>query len=105
VDDKPVVGTLAFHPDESKGNKTKDTPAGEMDASGKYTLFTNGKAGAPLGWYKVTVTEKEELDSTKPEPKSKVNRSPFANPEKTPLSVEVVESPGPDAYKLSVKLK
>lgn len=105
LDDKPVTGSVAFHPDSSKGNKSTVAPGGDADAGGKFTLFTGGKAGAPPGWYKVTVAEKEELDSTKPESKSKVNKSKYNDPEKTPWTVEVVEKPGADAYKLTGKVK
>jgi hypothetical protein len=50
-------GTVTFHPDESKGNTEKLSPTGMIDGSGNYNLTTDGRDGAPVGWYKVTVTQ------------------------------------------------
>jgi len=48
-------GVITFVPDESKGNKTKNSPTGKIGSDGSYTLTTDNKAGAPAGWYKVIV--------------------------------------------------
>lgn len=105
VDDKPVTGgTLAFAPDAGKGNTSLHTAAAEIDGSGNYTLFTAGKSGAVPGWYRVSVTEKEEVDSTKPEVKSKLNKK-YSNSEKSGLSVQVVENAAAGAYDLKLTLK
>jgi len=52
-----TAGTVTFRPDETKGNKNKAIPTGMIDSSGNYKLFTDGKEGAPLGWYKVGVSQ------------------------------------------------
>src|SRR5687767_13348261 len=49
-------GSVRFVPDTTKGNKATTEPAGEIGSDGTYTLHTNGKPGAPAGWYKVTVS-------------------------------------------------
>src|SRR5438552_3092645 len=56
LDNAPMTtGTVTFEADESKGNSTKVTATGMIDGSGQYKLFTSGKEGAPVGWYKVGV--------------------------------------------------
>ena len=57
VDGKPVTsGQVSFFA-EVVDEKTKFAPpSGTIDANGNYELFTEGKAGAPLGKFKVTVT-------------------------------------------------
>jgi hypothetical protein len=50
------AGTVTLHPDAQKGNSHAfpSPPTGEV-TEGKYAIATKGKAGAPEGWYKVTV--------------------------------------------------
>ncbi len=100
VDAKPLAkGSLTFRPDTSKGNSTNLEATGTIE-NGKYTLYTNGKPGAAAGWYKVTVAVEQEVDSTKPiVPKSPL-AAVFSDPLKTPLSIEVVTNPKPNAYDL-----
>src|SRR4051812_31255339 len=55
--DAPLAkGSVMFWPDAAKGNQFKGQPTGEVEG-GKFKLKTQGSDGAPLGWYKVTVTE------------------------------------------------
>jgi len=83
-------GAITFVPDESKGNKAKVSPTGQINSDGTYSLMTNGKPGAPVGHYKVTVFT-DFPGSTAP---SKVKLDPiYSDPTKTLLNVEIVESP------------
>lgn len=50
--EKPLAGaTVFFHPDGPGGHSC----AGNSDAEGKFTLYTNSKKGAAAGRYRVTV--------------------------------------------------
>jgi hypothetical protein len=58
VGNEPLkTGNVTYHPDVDGGNKqTYPTlPIGTIDETGKYTLSTGGKPGAPPGKYKVTI--------------------------------------------------
>jgi hypothetical protein len=94
-----------FAPDTAKGNTHAVGPAAAIEPDGSYTLTTNGKAGAPAGWYKVTVSNrtppKEGATSTPAE--SPVYIDPvYADPKLTPLSFEVIDSPESGRYDLKL---
>jgi hypothetical protein len=102
------AGVVTFIPDTLKGNKNAKGPAiGKINSDGTYTLTTEGKDGAPLGWYKVTVVTKMpgmdagQPDVGKPDMGGDVNAS-YASSETTPLHVEVVATPQPGQYDLKV---
>jgi hypothetical protein len=95
-------GSVSFKPDTAKGNTSKFEPSSDIDASGGYSLLTNGKPGAPAGWYKVTVVAEEAVDSTNPKPPKSLVSVKYKDPETTPLSVEVKAGASPDAYELKV---
>ena len=98
------AGTIMLFPDSAKGNARTGQSSGKV-AGGKFTVSTEGKPGAPPGWYKVTVIPEEILDSTKPlEVKSKV-AARFREAAKTPLSFEVTANPAAGAYDLKVFAK
>jgi len=104
-----AAGTVVlFKPDAAKGNASPWEPTGTVDGQGNYTLFTKGKRGAPPGWYKVIVTAfKAQADEVKgprlklPVPKSLVPAR-YGQAATTPLSVEAVENPAPEAYDLKL---
>ena len=107
VDNQPLTkGSVRFVPDKTKGNTSPAEPIGLISESGQYELSTNGKAGAPLGWYKVAVVAADMPDSTKVNavPKSYVGMK-FNDPEFSGLSVEVVSSAKDGAYDLKVTAK
>ncbi len=59
--EKPLAGaTVFFHPDGTTGMSC----AGNTDESGKFALFTNGKAGAVPGHYRVTVAYYTKKDGS-----------------------------------------
>lgn len=107
LDGQPLtVGGLTFHPDPAKGNTTMHQPVGELDASGRYTLTSGGKPGAPPGWYKVLVFSSEQMqDSLRggapTDPKWLIHRK-YTDAKTTPLSVEVVADAPAGAYDLAV---
>jgi hypothetical protein len=97
-------GTVAFYPDESKGNQSQDMPTGEI-SDGKYEVYTNSKKGAPPGAYKVVVTAfaspPEKKGGTAEIPKSLL-ASKYQDKATTPLAVEVSSSSKPGAYDLTL---
>jgi hypothetical protein len=102
-DNNPLTrGSLAFHPDAAKSNASKKTAAADIAENGSYKLFTDGKPGAPAGWYKVTVVSTSEPDNTKPEAVKSFVAPRFADPKLTDLFVEV--KPG-GSYDLKVSAK
>jgi len=105
LDGKPLLGgVLVFHPDESKGNNVRAGCSGPVK-DGRYTLATSAVtradtgSGAPLGWYKVTLTN--DLPGM---PIIKVHKK-YLRPETTPLAVEIVDDPQPGAYDLQMTSK
>jgi hypothetical protein len=103
VDGSPLTtGNVRFVPDKARGNTATAEPVGQVGADGTYTLSTNGKAGAPAGWYKVTVDATEVPESSKPFSGKTLVARKYNAPESSGLSVEVVSSPKPGAYDLQV---
>ncbi len=81
-------GSVRFVPDTGKGNTAKLEPAGTI-SGGKYSVLTDGKSGAPPGWYKVSVASGVIPDSTKPNVSTAPFAAKFSNPDTSGLSVEV----------------
>jgi len=113
---KVTEGIVTFVPDESKGNKSKFSPTGKIESDGTYTLMTDGKPGAPAGWYKVIVnTETPGMSATTPgeTPGKAAPLNPTQGPKidpkykdvaKTPITKEVVASgAGSDHYDVTVQ--
>lgn len=95
-------GHVTFHPNKDKGNTFPGICVGEIGSQGEYTLQTKGKPGAPLGWYKVTVSGTEAPpDNTKATTESPIDNT-YALPDLTPLEKEVVANGKPDAYDIKV---
>jgi hypothetical protein len=100
LDGQPMThGVLLFHPDESRGNTARVGCTGPI-SGGRYKLVTSGVTksdtgeGAPLGWYKVTL-----LADLPGMAEIKVHNK-YLNVDTTPLQMEIVENPGPNAYDL-----
>jgi hypothetical protein len=103
VDGNPLaLGSVRFVPDKDKGNKATTEPAGEVKSDGTYTLFTNGKSGAPAGWYKVTVTAVEAPESSNPFGGKVLVAPKYNAPETSGISIEVKSSPPAGAYDIAV---
>jgi hypothetical protein len=102
LDNHPLTkGVVMFHADTAKGNATQAIPEGEIDAEGRYELYTGKSQGAPPGWYRVTVfSEKpEEINRGVNGPTPLYNEK-FERADRTELHVEVKESASQDAYTL-----
>lgn len=95
------TGIIGFHPDTDRGN-TSDRPATGKIENGKYRLTYDGKDGAPVGAYKVTISAtvpsnpKDEYSI----PKSLIGKN-FAQPKTTSLTVEVKEGGAPYDFKVT----
>jgi hypothetical protein len=114
-DDQPVLdctGTVALYPDAEKGNTTPFDVWANLKKDGNYTVYTKAsgggyKAGAPPGWYKVTVSV-VPLGEGRLDPKNKRTLKPpkvnpmFWSTKTSKLEIEVVENPAPGAYDLRV---
>jgi hypothetical protein len=97
-------GTVVFHPDSRRGNRSRHQPHGQIDAHGRYVMATAGKPGVPPGHYRVTILASRPPDSKHPyTPPEWSVPLVYIDPVSTPLRVEVVESPGPDAYDLHIE--
>ncbi len=100
---------ILLKPDASRGNTSPFEPTGTVDESGTYTLRTEGKMGAPPGWYKVVVVARDEApvvhakakQSHRPVSKSLVPAK-YGQEKTTDLVIEVVENPSPGAYDLKL---
>ena len=105
VDSKPLSsGSVRFIPDKDKGNTVTAEPLGYISEQGTYEMTTNGKPGAPPGWYKVVVTAVEPVDLNNPSPppaKSLISVK-YNQPETTDLSVEVKAGAAEGAYDLKL---
>jgi len=101
VDGQPVTsGQVAFLPTGKDAEKA-GLSAGTIDSSGKYTISTDGKSGAPLGTYKVTVTPSMvPVDGKMPVAvfNEKYRTVSAANP----LTIEVVANPDAGRYDLKL---
>jgi|SRR5579884_2654635 len=94
VEEQPLEeGTITFIPDAAKGNTSVFFAAGLIE-NGAYRVATEDKDGVPPGWYKVIIhdTTLTKLPIAGPPPSSFHRR--FSDPDRTPLSVQVLESGG-----------
>jgi hypothetical protein len=106
LDGKPLSQcTVSFNTDTAKGNHHVVSCVGRLDGQGHYQLRTiavrgpDGGPGAPPGWYKVTL-----LTGLPGDPEIKVKPA-FLDPNKSPITVEVVENPEPGRYDLKFTSK
>jgi hypothetical protein len=110
VGEKPVPeGTVTFRPDANKGNQSMHIPTATIRPDGSYELETNGKPGAPPGWYRVLVlADNFRVIEPPPSPvwpnypegflpKPLVNER-YLYFHTTDIQVEVKEHPEEDAY-------
>lgn len=112
LDGKPLEGgILYFNPDVSKGN-TAQVSCSSPVKDGKFELRTAGiersdsGPGIPPGWYKVTVRVNLVGEPIRrfPGPPVKINPK-YLKPDKTPLTIEIVDEPAPGAYDLKMESK
>ena len=79
-----------------KDNPIKKLPYGVLDENGMYVATTGDREGVPLGKYKVYVAFDALVSKGKPPP----FHTRYLDTATSPLSVEVVASPPPGAYRL-----
>jgi len=96
-------GQLRFWPETPKPGAAMETTAA-IGSDGSYTANTNGRPGAPLGKYKVTVhmPPPDPNAASAPKESGRLFNSSFEGPNSTSLQVEVVASPSPGQYDLKV---
>lgn len=103
--DKPLTtGVVIFRPDAARGNTSRQEPRGQIDAEGGYKLKTAQSDGAVPGWYKIgIIASQPSVDPKNPYayPKSLIPRI-YNDPERSGLTVEVVEKPNPGAYDVTI---
>lgn len=99
----PDVGIPTKEGSEGQGEtQTAGLSTAQIDSSGAYTISTNGKSGAPLGKYKVTVSPSMvPTPGGKGGPKTSYNRR-YSNERETTLRIEVVANPTAGKYDLKL---
>lgn len=105
---KPMTrGIVTFVPDAAKGNNNNESAMGWIGTDGTYSLTTNGRDGAPLGWYKVTIDPagmpKEPAPAGQALPKPAVINDKYRKATTSTISIEVTETPKPGAYDIELK--
>jgi hypothetical protein len=95
-----TVGVVTFYPNQAQGNKNIVVPTG-MIKDGEYKMQTNGKDGAPPGWYKVTISANSPTVAILPADAVKPNDS-YQNKMMSELQVDVKETPPPSGYNFNL---
>jgi hypothetical protein len=101
------MGTVEFHPDAGKGNTFKGKVASMIKSDGTYKLVTDGREGAPVGWYKVTVSGQGMPDPSKMTEPGKMPTPPnvqakYGKPETSGFSIEVKDGAPAGTYDFSL---
>jgi hypothetical protein len=101
-------GTVNLVADESKGAKQVGTSSGAIGSDGSYRISTDGKDGAPLGWYKVVVVTMgpgmmpANTGALSTKAPAAAVQPKYSYQSKTDLSYEVTASPKSGAYDLKL---
>lgn len=100
VDKVPLPsGIVGLIPDTEHGNQSKLRTWGTLNDNGIYTLFTERRPGAPLGFYKVIVN----VNMPPEDPKVPLPNAIYKKAATTDLHFEVTETPFQGAYDLHLK--
>ena len=96
-------GSVSFRPDKSRDETGTAEPAGIIEADGTYTMYTNGKPGAPIGKYTVLVASTEDVDPNNPSasPKSLIPAK-YSSQDSINFQIEVIESAPPGHYDIKL---
>lgn len=109
-----TTGVVTLHP---QNKEMKERPIANISPEGTYKVTTNGKEGAPLGRYTVTVSTMVPPGADVPPPSGKpvqkdkgsrptgatVPVNPrYLSPDSSKLTIEVVENPQSGAYDLKL---
>jgi hypothetical protein len=97
-DGSPIkFGHVILHADASKGNTSQEISQGTI-RNGEYTIMTGAREGAPLGAYRVSIEAADEVDEANPYFTKWFAHEKYVNPDKSGLTMEVVESPEDGRY-------
>jgi hypothetical protein len=98
LDGKPLTsGQVTLLPQNVEKGKELAPSTGQIDSSGNYEITTGGKAGAPLGPAKLTVSPSMDKGFSKTD-----YNVIYSNPAKTSLKFTVVEKAAPGTYDLKL---
>lgn len=96
-------GKLVFHPDPEKGNTSTKEPRGIVQ-EGVYRLTTDGRDGAPPGWYRVAVFAfKEPTPETGLRAPEWLANQRYSDTKTSGLSIQVGENSKLGAYDLDLE--
>lgn len=95
------TGSLVFHPDAAKGNNSPLTPSGTIGPDGRYKLFTQERAGAPPGWYKVGIVA-QEAPPNDPYAMRSLIPPRYADPQTSGIAIEVSPNAPAGAYNIQL---
>src|SRR5689334_17952943 len=104
LDGQPLArGSVSLRPETQNAGHQ---PTGMIEPAGEYVVYTNRRAGAPPGSYKVVVFATEAAASASGVanpglPKSLVPVR-YNHPNQTPLRLEVVAKPAASVYNLEL---
>lgn len=107
IQDEPLpYGRIVLKPDATQGNMFQGEPSGEIKSDGTYTLQTDGKPGAPVGIYHVTIFSiKPSTPEDGYKPPVWAASQDYSHPDKSGLTLNVVESPAAGAYDVKLTKK
>jgi hypothetical protein len=95
-------GIVTFTPDAGKGNTSNLVASGMIGENGAYSLQTENRAGALLGWYKVTIANLPVSSGLGRGGRSAPMQVPIArrygDPDQSGISIEITETASPGAY-------
>jgi hypothetical protein len=86
-------GSIAFWPDNAKGNKSPYEAGATIGSGGSFELFTFSKAGIPPGAYKVTVISQGEADNINPTKIKSLVPEKYTDKTRTDYVVEIKDQP------------
>ncbi len=108
-------GSLILWAEGGKTEGAKGQPTGTIAVDGTFKVVTEGRPGAPVGRYKVTVLpgpagagaggDPANMKGAPPptaSPLGRVLNPKYEDPSTTDLIIEVAATPPPDGYKLPV---
>ena len=104
LDGQPLVrGMVQFLPDTAKG--TQGPPAsGPISPDGHFTLQIAGVSGALVGWHKVAVESRKDVDLNKESWAPSLIPEKYSNPNQSGLAFEV-KAGQHNEYKLELSSK
>lgn len=96
-------GSVVLKADASKGNAIppRMMPVGMIQRDGTFKVTTEGRPGAPAGWYKVLVSATDAAQNPNNETRPLLNVR-YTTEASTPLAFEVVPAAASGSYDLKL---